>query len=264
MLLYKTLARSIPGLPLKLRQAKLPDTPEYYVQKTVAAAVLTSLGGVLIVFLFARSPIAAVLLPFFLIFSFFYYLRRADIRIKKIQNQINTEIVFAGRFLIIELESGVPIYAAFSNVAHNYEHIGPYFAEIVERIDLGTTIDEAISETINVTPSADLRKVLWQLLNSMKTGADVNRTLSSAIDHIVREQKIQIAEYGRKLNPLAMFYMMIAVILPSLGVVFLSVLATFLGLPLSLPVLLLVSLFLALLQFIFMAVIKSSRPAVEL
>jgi hypothetical protein len=46
----------------------------------------------------------------------------------------------------------------------------------------------------------------------------------------MKEQKISVQDYGKKLNPLAMFYMMIAIIIPSLGVTMIVVLATFLGL----------------------------------
>ena len=56
------------------------------------------------------------------------------------------------------------------------------------------------------------------------------------------QQQIEVKEYGRKLNPLAMFYMMIAVIVPSLGMTMLVVLATFVGLKLSLLVLVLLLL----------------------
>ena len=38
VLLYKNLAKRMPGLGLKLRQAKMPESSEEYVQKTVSVA----------------------------------------------------------------------------------------------------------------------------------------------------------------------------------------------------------------------------------
>ena len=37
--------------------------------------------------------------------------------------------------LIIELESGVPLHQTFENLARNYEMIGTYFQEIIERLE---------------------------------------------------------------------------------------------------------------------------------
>jgi len=59
-----------------------------------------------------------------------------------------------------------------------------------------------------------------------------------------------------------MFYMIIAVILPSIGITMFIVLSTFINLQLDLPILLAISGFLGFLQFMFLAIIKQSRPAV--
>jgi hypothetical protein len=98
----------------------------------------------------------------------------------------------------------------------------------------------------------------------MKTGADVADSLNSVIDQIVRQQQIDVKEYGRKLNPMAMFYMMVAVIVPSLGTTMIIVLSTFVGFSLPLPFLLVFAVLIGLVQFMFFAVIKSSRPPMEL
>ena len=61
-----------------------------------------------------------------------------------------------------------------------------------------------------------------------------------------------------------MFYMMFAVIIPSLGMTMLMIMSTFIGIKLSLFVLLMIVGFLAFMQYMFLAIIKSSRPAVDL
>jgi len=78
-----------------------------------------------------------------------------------------------------------------------------------------------------------------------------------------QEQLIEVKEYGRKLNPLAMFYMIIAVILPSLGITMLIVLSSFISLDLSLGVLVGIAVIIGVMQFMFYVIIKSSRPAVS-
>jgi flagellar protein FlaJ len=262
--LFKLLARSLPDLKLKLVRARLHESPEHYIKKTFNTALFLTFGLLIIAFTFVKKPVVLFAAPFIFFFAFSYFMRYVDAKIEKMKRNINQEIVFAGRFLIIELESGVPLYNAFVNLSKNYEVIGPFFNEIVEKVNLGTTMEEALNESITVTPSPELRKLMWQVLNAMRTGADVADSLNAVIDQIVREQQIAVKEYGRKLNPLAMFYMMMAVIVPSLGTTVLIILSTFIGFSLPLTVLLALAGFVAFIQFMFFAVIKSSRPPMEI
>jgi flagellar protein FlaJ len=164
---------------------------------------------------------------------------------------------------MIEISAGVPMHKAFENIHLNYEVVGVYFGEIVSKIYLGTSIDDAVNEVLMFSPSPNLRRILWQLLNSIKTGSDLGPSLEVVINQIVKEQQVAVQEYGRKLNPLAMFYMMVAIIVPSLGTVMLVVLSSFLGLNISLVILLAIAGFVGFVQFMFLSVIKSTRPPIS-
>lgn len=259
--MLKRLVQRMPDLARKLRSARLSDTPEYYLKKTFMTAGFLSVGAALFVFSITKSPLAVGALLLFPVF-FAYFLHYADMRILQEGRLVDQEIVYAGRFLIIELESGVPLYNTFQNLARNYPYVGRYFQEVVDHINLGTSTEAAINEIIEYVPSDALRKLLWQILNSLRTGSEISDSLAVAIDHIVREQRIQVVEYGRKLNPLAMFYMMVAVILPSLGTTMVIVMATFIGFKLGLLILLVAAAGLTFIQFMFLAMIRSQRPAV--
>jgi archaeal flagellar protein FlaJ len=261
---YKLFARTLPDLKLKLMRARLPEDAEQYIRKTFSTAVFLTFGLLFVAFAFVKKPAIFLAFPFIFFFAFSYFFRFVDVKIEKMKRNINQEIVFAGRFLIIELQSGVPLYNAFVNLSRSYEVMGPFFSEIVEKVNLGTTMEEALNESITITPSPELRKLMWQVLNSMRTGADVANSLNAVIDQIVREQQIAVKEYGRKLNPLAMFYMMMAVIVPSLGTTVLMVLATFVGFSLPLPILIALAGMVGFMQFMFFAVIKSSRPPMDI
>jgi pilus assembly protein TadC len=95
----------------------------------------------------------------------------------------------------------------------------------------------------------------------MTTGADIATSLNAVIEQIVREQRIELNEYGRKLNPLAMFYMIVAVILPSIGVTMFVILVSFLSIKLTFSTLLMIACLVGFIQFLFYTVVKSSRPA---
>ena len=81
---------------------------------------------------------------------------------------------------------------------------------------------------------------------------------------MIREQQIAVGEYGRKLNPLAMFYMLIAIIMPTLGVTMITIISIFIGIKIDLAILLIIVGIVAFMQFMFVAMINSIRPPVEL
>ena len=268
--LIRRIVRTLPGINIKLKQAGMFDTPEEFIKKTILSAFylttgITALVVTVLTQLEILSSIIYFAFPVFMFFiMFFYMLKVPDVKILRKGKEISREIVFAGRFMIIELESGVSLYDAMINASKNYEVIGKYFKEIIDKVSMGTTIEDAINETIETTPSSDLTKLLWQILNSLRTGADISSSLSNILDQIVREQIIDVKEYGRKLNPLAMFYMVIAIIVPSLGITMLIVLTTFISIKVDLAALLAIALFLGFIQYMFFSIIKSSRPAVEI
>jgi archaeal flagellar protein FlaJ len=265
----KIISERFPGLEVKLLQSGIQDTKEEFVKKTLITALYMTFGITLFLWLVLTklgpfTSIIFMLAPILFSVFFFYLLKIPDFKIIKIEREINSEILYAGRFLIIELQSGVTLYDSFKNIAKNFETMGKYFSDIVNKIDLGTPIEEALNEAVEFTPSSRFRKILWQIINSQHTGADMAQALKSVVNQITKEQLIEIQEYGKKLNPLAMFYMILAVILPSIGITMFIILSTFLELNLELPLLLFISFFLGFVQFMFLAIIRSSRPSVEL
>lgn len=197
------------------------------------------------------------------IILFFYFFKLSSIKIKKLERLINKEIIFAGRFLMVELESGVPLYSTLKNMGNSYKAVGAYFREIVEKVNVGTALEDAINESLETVPSESLRKILWQISNSLSTGSDMAKPLQNVIETLIKEQQIEVGEYGRKLNPLAMFYMLMAIIVPSLGVTLLTIISIFIGIKLSLIHLLVLAGLIGFMQMMFIALVNSSRPSVE-
>ncbi len=263
MEIYRRISRELPGIKTKLRQASIYDEPEEYVKKILFTAATLSGGITLVVFLFTFSPWSLLAGIVFFPVLFMYFLKYVDLKIERIKKEIDQEIIFAGRYLIIEMESGVPLYESFENVKKSYPIAGSYFGDIVDRVYLGTSLEDAINETMLITPSSNLRKILWQILNSSKTGANISSSLNVILDQAVREQQIAVNEYGKRLNPMAMFYMMISIIIPSLGITMLVILATFMGLNITMPFFIVIALLVGLIQFMFLSMIKSARPPIS-
>ena len=76
-------------------------------------------------------------------------------------------------------------------------------------------------------------------------------------------QLIQIQNYGNRLNPLIVFYMLIAIIVPSLSVTFLTIISSLIGLNANTTTLVFLGLFVfvILIQIMFLGIIKSKRPS---
>ncbi len=267
--MFSRIAESIPNLRFKLKQSGMDMRPEDFIKRTVLSAfyltfgLFFSLAMILFKFKALSGFMFLLILPVFGVLCL-YLLKLPDAKIISKEKEISKEIVFAGRFLIIELQSGVPLYNALNNLARNYPAIGIYVKEIIDKVDLGTSMEEALNDAVELVPSDDFRKILWQIINSIRTGSDVSKSLVSTVDQISKRQKILINEYSKKLNPLAMFYMMIAVIAPSLGITMLIILSSFVQFTLSLTILILLALLLGFVQFMFLAIIKFSRPPIDL
>ncbi|MBI2653438.1 type II secretion system F family protein [Candidatus Woesearchaeota archaeon] len=266
--LFQRIAKASPNLKLKLKQAGMDDKPEDFIKKTFVSSFYMTTGLVVSLFLVLAKlnvlkGILFIFVPFVFIVMFFYMIRLPDVKISKKEKEITKEIMFAGRFLIVELESGVPLYNAMVNLSKNYEVIGKYFKEITDKVDLGTSMEDALNEAVEFVPSEEFRKVLWQIINSLRTGSDVAKSLYSVMEQITKDQITEVNKYGKKLNPLAMFYMIVAVILPSLGITMLIILSSFIQFQLSLTVLLALAGLLGFVQFMFISIVKFSRPAIE-
>jgi archaeal flagellar protein FlaJ len=177
--------------------------------------------------------------------------------------QVERNLLFALRSLLIQIRSGVPIFNAMASIAMgNYGAITEEFKIVVEKVNAGRPVVEVLEELAVRNPSIYFRRALWQLVNSLKSGSDVGKNLEDVIKSLAKEQLVEIGRYKSILNPLSMMYMMVAVIAPSLGITMLIILSFFPGMEkLSNQ-----TIFWGLLggvvfmQFIFLGLIKSKRP----
>ncbi len=261
-------SRFLSSLKFKLKKSGIKDKPKDFINKVIKLSLMYSFGMSFLYFSISskfHAPIS--LLPlifvFFFILFFFYLIKIPDYKIIKEKKKINKEIVYAARFLIIELSAGVSLYNALKNCAKHFSYVGKYFRNITDKVALGHSIEEAINETIKICPSDKLNRVLWQILNSLNTGANISDSLKSITEQITKEQLIEVQEYGKKLNPIAMFYMILAIIIPSLGITMMIILSLFLGLKITRTILLFIALILGFFQFIFISIIRSIRPSIE-
>ncbi|MEA3229672.1 MAG: type II secretion system F family protein [archaeon] len=207
---------------------------------------------------------AAIILPIFLIFSFYSNMYSPKTKALKDARKIDAELPYALRHLLIEVKAGIPIYQALVAISEEYGKVSEKIKNMLQEINGGKSEIEALEENIIKNPSFTYRKSFWQILNSLRTGTTLEKTLQSTVDNIIKEQILSIKKYGQELNPYTLMYMMIGVIVPSLGITFLMLLSSFTGMMIGKMMFYGILIGLIMFQIMFLHVIKTKRPLVKL
>jgi flagellar protein FlaJ len=198
---------------------------------------------------------------FFMFITFFYIKAYPKLLIKKKVANIERNMLYALRHMYVQVTSGVPLYDALVSIAQgNYGQISSEFKTAIRAVNTGIAIDKAIDDLTVLNPSMYFRRAMWQISNGVKTGSDIGYILKNTIEYISAEQKIMIRKYGSQLNPLTVAYMMVAVIMPSLGITFLMVISSFAKLPVDENTFWAIIGGIATFQFMFLGMLKSKRP----
>lgn len=259
-----------PFLGLSLKQTSIKEHAERYLAMCMLASMIffIFISFVLTFMLFAfRMENAVIVGPIIsLVFSFFVFIQQVFypkmLSRKKIRG-IEQNLLPALQNVLIQLNSGVPIFNILTNIAGgDYGELSKEFDKAVRDINAGRSQVDALEEIATNNPSTLFRRAIWQLVNGMKAGADMSTVMAEIIDSLGEQQLIQIQNYGSQLSPLAMFYMLGAVIVPSLSVTFIIILSSFIALSPSMTKIAFWSLlvFAVFLQIMFLGIIRSRRP----
>ncbi len=258
-----------PMLKKQLKIAKLDKTPKEFISNCIKNALLMSLGfTVLLFFYFDKNDKNLItLIPIFLvIFYIMYWFNQAKLRsrIIKRQKDIDKDVLFAGRYLLVKLNSGQPLMNALSDASKSYGIASNYFKEIVRDIELGKPMEQALSDAAEYSPSLKFKKILFQISNALKIGIDVTEFLDATLNEIADQQLIEINKYGKKLNSLTLFYMLFAVVLPSLGLTIFIVVASISGIEVDMSFFMVLLVGIAIIQIIFIMMYRAIRPTINI
>ncbi len=264
------LEKSFPFLKLALKQAETDYSPREYLSMCLMASTifffffLSFLTFVLLIldvdnfFLMALMAATAITM-----FAFFQQISYPKIHANRRLRDIERNLLSALQNILIQLNSGVPLFETMVNVSkEDYGEISKEFSKAVKAINGGKDQIEALEDMAAINPSLFFRRAIWQLVNGMKSGANMTTVIQEIIDLLAEEQILQIQRYGSQLNPLAMFYMLVVVIAPSLGMTFMLVLSSFISLPEVMTKMMFWGVYalVTFFQIMFMGIIKSKRP----
>lgn len=272
---YKTVGKSFikffPGLEVKLKHAEIKLPVEVYLGKILTTS--TFMSSLLFAALFALMlvfPTPQLYLFVFIIpastfiIILLYGLAYPQLLISKRVTDIEKNLLFSLRHLLIEIKSGISMYDALKSLSNaKYGALSEEFKKVTRMISMGVPETRALEEVMIKNPSTNFRRAMWQLANSMEAGYNVADTIEELVNEFAAEQRTAIRMYGAQLNSMALFYMIFAIILPSIGVCFLIILSFFSSLPINQGILMLLMIFVMLFQFTFIGIVKSKRPKVE-
>ncbi len=262
--------KNFPSLKLYLEQADFRIGPQEYLAMCITSSIFNFILlviNLIVIFIKidAGSPFI-ISIAIAIVTSFFIFLQQAIypklLAGRKIRN-IEKNLMPALQDMLVQLNSGIPLFNILVNISHEkYGEVSAEFSRAVNKIGAGIPQVEVLDEVASRNPSLYLRRSLWQLVNGMKTGADTGIVVKEIISALTEEQLLQIQRYGSQLNPLAMFYMLITVILPSLGMTFLIVLSSFISASEIITKLIFWGLygFVLFFQVMFLGIIKTKRP----
>jgi archaeal flagellar protein FlaJ len=178
---------------------------------------------------------------------------------------IERDILFAARDMVISMRSGMPLFNALAAVSVGYGASSKEFEKIVDLVQLGTPMEQAIDEVSARSASKTFKRLMLQASVSIKAGADIVQALQEVVNEVMQERTIELRRYGQRLNALSMFYLLFGIIFPSMGIAVAAILTTFINIfSINGTILLLVLVFIAILQFVFLNIMRSSRPSFSL
>ncbi len=267
----KRLSLLFPNLKRDLVQAEMEEQDDVnylatVLYKSLNFTVMLSLGLAAVAVIFNDMSLLSYLLlifPLTLLFSFFTFAKQPAIKAKKRTRQLEKELPYALRHILVEVESGIPLYQAMVSITEGYGEASDEFQRIVNEINAGSSEIAALEESILRNPSRQFRRALWQLINALRSGADISDTLESLVDTMIDKQILAVEEYGQELNPYTLMYLLIAIIMPSLGVTFLMLISSFTGLSISNTIFYVLLIGLVLFQTAFINLVSSKRPQVK-
>ncbi len=264
----KKLEPTFPFLKLHLEQAQAKISSREYLSMSFASTlilfvVISIIAGFISISLeksFLIGPLIALIISIFVFIEQLAYPRLLSN--KRVRN-LERNLLAALQDLLIQLNSGVPLFNILLNISEgNYGEVSTQFKKAVKQINAGVPQIDALEKISKETPSLFFRRTIWQIVNGMKAGSDLKSVIKEVTENLSEEQLLQIQKYGSTLNPLAMFYMLIAVILPALGITLVIILLSFISLSDIATKMVLWGIygFVLFFQIIFLGIIKSRRP----
>lgn len=227
------LVRKHPELKTKLKKAGDVKTPFQFMHQTLIMTTFSSILLFVIIYLILKNNIiflaigiiiAIILIP--LIFRF--WLGYVDVQIRKYARELDDDILFISEYFLVSIESGLPLGNSIKRLSRLKRAGGTFFKGVYNDFNTGKDLEQALGDASFYCPSEDLKILLKKLKDSLDIGIDLRLILNNFIIESSEKKVIEVKNYAKKLNPLIMIYLIMGVVVPSLGITFFILTATIL------------------------------------
>lgn len=272
--LAQKIERIVPNMEWNLERAGIHTDPLAYI--SIAIYMAFSVG---------IATFAGILLPAYLtdkmqvgmtmaiaasiglsIFMLFYMLAMPHVKIKRRAAMIERNLGYALKDLEIQTGAGIPVFDAMVHVANGgYGECSEEFKAVIRKVESGTSIIKSLDEVGMHTASPFLRRIIWQIVNSMYAGSDISVALAAISDDLTRDKQTRIKTYGQEMNLWSLMYMLMVIVLPSQAITLLIILSTLVDIFGKVDKNLVfgaIVTFLFVFQFMLVGMIKNKRPIV--
>jgi flagellar protein FlaJ len=227
----------MPGLKYDIENAHIDlETEQYIVGSFFSALIIGVAAAVFLIFIvyirkiqFPASvvfPIVGLLLS--TIIFFFLNLYYPKISSKTVAAKIDRGLIFASRDMLIQISSGIPLYQTIQNIAEgDYDQVSVEFKKVASKTRAGKSLIEALEEMAIQNRSKYLKKMSWQLITAIRSGANLTVTLKGIIKMLVDDQLKQIKAYNAELNFIVLIYLLASAVLPTVGSTVLVIFSVF-------------------------------------
>ena len=230
------IAAGFPDLRYNLKIVQAEYEPAGYVVLSLTSGLVAAVAlYMLMYFLFLSQEIEmslTVIMPSFAAFALvmFYYVRWPGLQMGKRAEAVERELTYAMRELLTAMNAGSSLFEAMRMVAGaGHGKISEEFDITVRDINAGVAAEEALERMALRTESQFLKKMLWQMIGVLKSGASMHGALESMQESVQNYQDNQVMKYTQEMNLWILIYLVVGIAVPSLGVTMLVVLSIFSG-----------------------------------
>jgi len=180
---------------------------------------------------------------------------------KTIGATIDRELIFAMRDMLIQISSGIPLFTVIENLGSaNYGYVSMEFKRVATNVKGGNALLSEIELMAIRTQSEYLKKISWQLVTAIRSGANLTNTLKSIVKILVDYQFAISKSFNAELNFIILIFMLISAVLPTIGTTVLVIFSVFGMFGISSEVLLAVVVVSFLMQAGIVAYVYTKRP----
>ena len=270
-----TIAKIFPGLKYDLEKTDIDITQEEYMAISLLNAFFVFLIFGLIFFILQfiigkktleESIIMALAMSLAICLLYVVLLARYPrILAKKKAEQIEKNLLFALKDMLLEVSAGVSLYHTLVNISKaNYGLVSKEFEKVAKQVNTGRPMAKALEALATSSESEYLKKTIWQLINTLHAGASLKGALKTIIRHLSIEQKTKIRDYAKELNMWSLIYMLFAVAVPTMGTTMMVILSSFAGFGITKGMFIAFIMLTFVIQYILIGLIKTRRPMVHI